>query len=178
MIFDGWSTLFRTLVVGVLAYATLVLLLRITGKRTLSKWNAFDFVVTIALGSTLASALLSKTTTWVQGAFAFGLLIAMQFLVTWLSVRSAAVRRWVKGQPTLLLHQGRAIPEALKRERVTEGEVRAAIRARGHGSLEEVEAVVLETDGSFSVIAELGRYPASALEDVAGYHASPDQSQL
>ena len=50
--FDNWETLFRTLIIGVLAYVSLVILLRISGRRTLSKMNAFDMVVTVALGST------------------------------------------------------------------------------------------------------------------------------
>ena len=57
MFFDGWSGILRMLAVGVPAYAALVLLLRIGGKRTLAKLNAFDPAVTVALGSTLASAL-------------------------------------------------------------------------------------------------------------------------
>lgn len=60
MFFNAWSDIGRVLVVGGLAYAGLVLLLRLTGKRTLSKMNAFDLVVTVALGSTLATILLSK----------------------------------------------------------------------------------------------------------------------
>lgn len=52
MFFDGWQGLARVLLVGALAYLTLVLLLRIAGKRTLSKMNAFDLVANVALGST------------------------------------------------------------------------------------------------------------------------------
>ncbi|MEO6887893.1 MAG: DUF421 domain-containing protein, partial [Ktedonobacteraceae bacterium] len=59
MFFTTWATLLRTVVVGVLAYIALVVFVRISGKRTLSKMNAFDLIVTISLGSTLASALLS-----------------------------------------------------------------------------------------------------------------------
>lgn len=178
MLFEGWSVLWRTLVVCVLAYATLVFLLRATGKRTLSKWNAFDFVVTVALGSTLATALLSRTTSWAQSAFAFGLLVSLQFVITSLSVRSASIRRWIKARPTLLLHRGRFIDEALRQERVTEGEVRAAVRARGYAALESVEAVVLETDGGFSVITHAGEHAASAMEDVRGYPRHPHTPDL
>lgn len=84
MLFSGWEGLLRTLVVGVLAYVSLVVFLRISGKRTLSKMNAFDLVVTVALGSTLATVL--------------------------------------------------------------------AARSAGLASLNEAKAVVLETDGSFSVV--------------------------
>jgi uncharacterized membrane protein YcaP (DUF421 family) len=64
MFFDSWDGLLRVVVVGILAYTGLVLLLRISGKRTLSKMNAFDFVVTVALGSTLATILLSSDVAW------------------------------------------------------------------------------------------------------------------
>jgi uncharacterized membrane protein YcaP (DUF421 family) len=168
MLFGSGSALLRTLVVGSLAYFALVLLLRISGKRTLSKWNAFDFVVTVALGSTLATALLSKDTTLAQGVVAFGLLVVLQWIITSLSVRLALVRGWVKAQPRMLLYQGQLQHEALCQERVTEGEVRAALRAQGISAVEDAEAVVLETDGSFSIIKRPG-CSMSAFVDVLGF---------
>ena len=174
MFFESGSALIRTLVVGSLAYVALVLLLRFSGKRTLSKWNAFDLVVTVAFGSTLATALLSKDTTLVQGVLAFGLLVGLQWSITWLSVRSRPVERWVKAQPRLLLFQGQLQQEALQQERVTASELRAALREQGITALEDVEAVVLETDGSFSVIKQRGS-SSSALVDVQGYpHSASD----
>ena len=80
--------LVRVVIVGTLAYAALVALLRISGKRTRTKLNAFDLVVTIALGSTLATVLLSNQVSLAEGITALALLIALQFVITWLSVRS------------------------------------------------------------------------------------------
>jgi uncharacterized membrane protein YcaP (DUF421 family) len=157
------------LVVGTLAYAVLVLLLRATGKRTLSKMNAFDLVVTVALGSTLATVLLSKDVALAEGVLAFALLIFLQFAITWLSVRSERIQALVKAEPRLLLYCGHLLPEALRRERVTEEEVRAAARSQGIASLDEVAAVVLETDGSFSVLRRAESGGTSALANVAGY---------
>ena len=93
MFFESWSRLGRVVVVGVLAYGALVFLLRVSGKRALSKMNAFDLIVTVALGSTFATVLLSKDVALLEGALAFALLIVLQFVLTWLSVRSKAVRR-------------------------------------------------------------------------------------
>jgi uncharacterized membrane protein YcaP (DUF421 family) len=70
MFFDSWTGLGRVLVVGTLAYFALVLTLRVSGKRTLSKLNAFDLVVTVALGSTLATVLLSKDVALAEGLLA------------------------------------------------------------------------------------------------------------
>ena len=83
-----------------------LLLLRVSGKRTLTKMNAFDLVVTVALGSTLATVLLTKSVALAEGLTAFVLLIFLQFVLIWLSVRSRAVSRLVKSEPTLLAYQG------------------------------------------------------------------------
>lgn len=152
--FDNWGVLLRTAIMAVLGYAGLVLLLRVSGRRTLSKMNAFDLVVTVALGSTLATVILSKSTTLAQGILAFTLLIGMQYAVTWASVRARWVRQLVTGEPALLLYQGEFLPKALKAARVTEDEVRSAVRATGLAALSDVAAVVLETDGSFSVVKQ------------------------
>ncbi|RZJ88157.1 MAG: DUF421 domain-containing protein, partial [Hymenobacter sp.] len=77
--FTSWESLVRTLVISLLAYVGLIVMLRISGKRTLSKMNAFDLIVTVALGSTLATVLLSKSVALADGLLAFALLIGLQF---------------------------------------------------------------------------------------------------
>jgi uncharacterized membrane protein YcaP (DUF421 family) len=167
MFFQSWSGLLRPLVVGVVTYVALVALLRISGKRTLSKMNAFDLVVTVALGSTLATILLSNEVAIAEGLVGLGVLVGMQFIVAWLSARSAAVSRLVKAEPTLLLHRGRFLRGAMLRERVTEDEVLAAMREQGVADVSKVEAVVLETDGSFTVIGQPAEGGQSTLDRVS-----------
>jgi uncharacterized membrane protein YcaP (DUF421 family) len=152
-LFEGWSGLLRVLLVGTLAYVGLVLVLRVTGKRTLSKMNAFDLIVTVALGSALASTMLSKNTPLAEGLAGMTLLVLLQYAVTWLSVRSDRFQDVVKAQPSILLHRGEWRRGAMKRERVTEEEVLAALRAQGSKSIEASTTVVLETDGSLSVLS-------------------------
>jgi uncharacterized membrane protein YcaP (DUF421 family) len=156
MFLDSWSDLGRILAVGSLAYIALVFLLRISGKRTLTKLNAFDFVVTVALGSTLATIILDKSISLAEGVLALALLIFLQFIITWASVRSSRFQDVVKAQPTLLAYRGAMLDSALRTERITREEVLAAIRATGVGDITEVNAVVLETDGSFSVLSNSG----------------------
>ena len=176
MFFDDWQGLIRTAIIGVLAYATLIAFLRVSGKRTLSKMNAFDFVVTVALGSTLATIVLNKDIALAEGALAFALLIGLQFIVTWSSLRARWVRRLVTGEPTLLLRHGQFVLSALRAERVTEDEIRAAVRAAGHASLENTAAVVLETDGSFSVIAGNPEGGQIGVTGVPGPHPDRDEN--
>ncbi len=169
MFFNDWFGLERILIVGFLAYVALIFCLRISGKRTLAKWNAFDFIVTIALGSILASQMLSKNTPLAEGVLAFTFLIFLQFLITKISLYSKFVRDSVKSEPSLLLRDGKFIEKALKRQRVTESEVCAAVRAKGFSALEDAAAVVLETDGSFSVLKKSETQSFSAMRDVKNF---------
>src|SRR5689334_25417781 len=107
MLFDSWQGLVRVVIVGALAYAALVSFLRISGKRTLSKMDAFDLVITVALGSTLATIVLSTRVALVQGVLAFDVLIGLQYVVAWSSVRSTHIRHAIKSEPALLLYHGR-----------------------------------------------------------------------
>lgn len=169
MFFQNWGDLIRTVVVGILAYAALVALLRVSGKRTLSKMNAFDLVVTVALGSTLATVLLSEDVALAEGIVAFSVLIGMQLVIAWLSVRSRRVNRLVKSEPRVLVLRGRMLADSLREERVVEEEVLAALREHGIASLDPVEAVILETDGSFSVVHRTAGGDVRALRGVSGY---------
>lgn len=152
MIFDDVFNLVRVLVLSLAAYPALIVILRISGKRTLAKMNAFDLVVTVALGSTLATILLSKDVSLVEGVLALLSLVALQYAIASLSLRSAVVERLAKAEPTILLLDGRIDEAALRRERVTHEEVKAALRGAGLGDFALAAAVVLETDGSLSVV--------------------------
>jgi uncharacterized membrane protein YcaP (DUF421 family) len=153
--FDSWESVLRTTVITILAYVLLIFLLRTSGKRTLSKMNAFDFIVTIALGSTLATVLLNKNVALTDGVLAFFLLIYLQYVITYLAARSKAVSNLVKSTPTLLVYKGQMLKKAMLKERVNEDEIYAIIREKGFGSIEQIGAVVLETDGSLTVVKEV-----------------------
>lgn len=168
MFFQGWSDILRTIVVGSLGYAALVLSLRVSGKRTLAQLNIFDLVVTIALGSTLASVFLSSTVSLAQGITAFLTLILLQLVVAWTSVRSRHFAKIVRSEPALLVHDGRIIESALRRNRVTESELRAVLRNNKRPELSQIRAVILESDGTFSVLSGVGEKVRFAERDIDG----------
>ncbi len=149
------AAVMRTVVLGVLAYFALVAMLRVSGKRTLSQLNAFDLVVTVALGSTLATVLLSEEVGLLQGMAAFLVLIVLQFVITWTSLRSKTVARLAKSEPTVLVYRGELLGQALRRERLLPAEIRAALREHRLARIEEADLVVLETDGTISVVPRL-----------------------
>ncbi|HEV7346210.1 MAG TPA: YetF domain-containing protein [Devosia sp.] len=151
MFFQGWQGILRTLIVGTLAYITLVAFLRISGKRTLAKLNAFDLVVTVALGSTLSAVLLQESVALAEGATALALLVLLQYLVTFTSVRSKTVAKLIRSEPSLIARDGAFCDAAMKRQRVTRDEALSAVRAAGGRGLDDVESLILESDGTISV---------------------------
>ena len=177
--FESWSKLGRSLILAFLAYAALVFLLRISGKRTLSKLNVFDFVFVVALGSTLATTILSPGTTLADGLTAFIVLIALQVCLSLLCVYSHRVDMIVNGEPTLLMHRGNFLDEAMKRERVTKEEILASLRNNHIKDFNDVNSVVLETDGTFSVVWRSIGSECSSLIDVDGHpDFAPQNSHL
>jgi uncharacterized membrane protein YcaP (DUF421 family) len=167
IIFENWHKIERVFLMAVLAYAALVFLLRVSGKRTLAKMNVFDFVFVVALGSALSTTILSPDVTLAEGVVAVMALIALQVLLSWLCVRSHPLDKLINGEPTLVFYRGEFLRNRMQKERVTEEELRAAIRNRGLGDLDSANSVVLETDGTFSVISHAGS--SSSLRDVTGH---------
>ena len=175
MFFETWSGLGRVVLITSCAYAALIIVLRISGKRTLGKMNAFDLAVTVAIGSTLATVLLSKDVALAEGVLAFVMLAGLQWAVTRASVRWDRFRRLVRSEPRLLVENGKYLDDAIAVERLTRSEVDQAIRNSGIGRIEQVAAAVLETDGSFSVIdIERGAGDLSALRSVCQGEGGPD----
>ena len=155
LFFDNWDSIFRTFIITILAYFSLIALLRISGKRTLSKMNAFDLIVTVAIGSVLATVLLNKSIALADGVLAFALLIGLQYLITTLALRSKRVSQWVKATPSLIVYNGEILTETMHKERISEDEVYAALRQNGVSSIVHAKAVVLEPDGSLSIISSV-----------------------
>lgn len=148
-----WHDILRIVLVGIATYAGMIVLLRTSGKRTLAKMNAFDFVVTIALGSILAGTMLNADISWAEGMTALLVLVGLQYLITLAMTRSSAFRSAIASDPTLLVHDGRLLQRAMQRERVSEEEVMHALRDAGLTEIVQVRVMVLETDGRFSVVA-------------------------
>lgn len=122
----------------------------------LSKMSAFDLVVTIALGSTLATILLSDVSL-AEGLVALGVLIALQYAVAWSAARFPAVETVIKSRPALLYFRGEFLDPVLRDENVSRDAVIAGVRQQGHISLGDVEAVVLEADGTLSIMRTASR---------------------
>ncbi len=163
--FDSWDSLLRTFIITVLAYISLIAMLRISGKRTLTQLNAFDFVVTIALGSAFATVMLNKDIVLADGILALGLLIGLQYGITSLSAAYPPVKSIITSKPTLLLYKGIIDKKALKKQRITVDELMEAVRKKGMQDIKKVDAVILETAGEITVLSEFDKGSQNVLRD-------------
>ncbi len=166
LFFDNWEALLRAFIATVLAYVTLLVMIRISGKRTLSKMNAYDFIVTIALGSCLAATALNKSVALAEGALVYCTLIVLQFVITWSAVRSSKIKRIVSGSPALLLYKGEFLDHAMKAERITVEEVYVVARQQGIEEIKDIDAIILETTGDITIMQHIHHQHPRTLENV------------
>ena len=166
MFFSSWESLGRGFLLAACVYFALLGALRIAGSRSLAKMSAYDMVVTIALGSLIATIPLSRDTTLADGFVVIATYLVLQRVLSWMLTRWRGARVAVKEAPMLLLWEGRLLDDRLRNKNVTEAEVRAAVRSAGKSSYRDVLAVVLENDGSWSVVPSGDEGDRSALRDL------------
>lgn len=164
--FNGWAALARIEIFAVAAFVLLIGLVRILGKRTIATKNPSDFAFTVAVGSVLANWVLQPPVSVVEGVAAVTTLLVLQFLTGWLDTRYESVRTLTEGVPTLLAYRGRLLHENMRREHVNDHEIENALRQHGLDSIDDTSAIVLEIDGSFSVLRN-DEEPPPTLEDVS-----------
>ena len=164
--FSDWESVAKVAIMTPLAYLLMVILLRISGKRTLSKMNSFDFIITVVMGSSLAAVSLNKNIALAEGVVCFAILIFMQYAVTWLSVRFKFVKRIITNQPILLAYKGELYNDILIKERITIEDINLNMREQGLESIEEVDAIVLETTGKINIFKDLSSRDVATLKSV------------
>lgn len=149
---NGAGPLVRIFVVGILTYIGIIILIRNSGKRTLTTMNAYDFIITVAIGSTFGRVLTEKEISVSEAITAFVVLISLKYIVSYIDVRSKAFSRLITSQPTLLFHHGEFLSRNMRKERIMKKDLEDAVRKKQLSSFGEVEAIILEADGTFSVI--------------------------
>lgn len=146
------DALVRGVVLSSIGLVWVIILVHLVGTRTLSKMTAFDFLVTLATGSLLATAAAcARWSSFVQAVAAITTLIGAQYVLAIIRRRSSSVRRLIENEPLLLMRDGRFLDHALRHARVSRGEIIAKLREADIAGIEKVTAVVLETTGDISI---------------------------
>ena len=150
--FNGLDRLESVTISAIVFYFLIILMTRLAGKRTTGQMNNFDWIVTVAVGSLAASGILLKDVSIADAALSIAILFALQWLVTWLVLRSDLVCRLIKARPRLLLDNGHIKEKAMRHERISEAEIYDALREQGFVRLADANWVILENDGKLTVI--------------------------
>lgn len=159
---------------AVAMFVTMLAVLRIGGKRSLTKMNVFDFVFSVVIGSMVANIITARDVSYVDGLIGIASFTFLQVVFGMLSRKSSRWDEWINGKPTLLLRDGQFDERAMRDQKIAREEVLASLRLRGIHKCDEVAAVVLETDGQFSVIQ---RPPAEEVETLVDVEGAPDEAR-
>src|SRR5699024_899161 len=177
-IWTGWSPIWQTLIIGAVGYLSLVILLRGTGPRTMAKMTPLDFGVAVTLGSAFGRVVTAQDVSLVQALVALVLLVTLQWIMAACRARWKTIRRLFDAPPVLLYYAGQFQPKALRRHRLTEYDIHTAARQSGHGSLDDIYAVILDQDGAFSVIGHASIHDGSSvLPFIERHPADPEQTK-
>jgi uncharacterized membrane protein YcaP (DUF421 family) len=150
--FSSWTNLGVVVLRLALSYAAIVVILRVVGEQALAKMSAYDLIVSITLGSLVASIPFLDRLSLADGISAIVTLVILQELIRWAQARSRRVRAAIVEHPRIVLWNGKILEERLAQWNLTGREIRAAIRKQGIAHVEHVQAVVLENDGEWSVV--------------------------
>lgn len=162
MIFTDWETIKNILISGVITYLFFILAIRIFGKRSLSQLNAYDFSVTVAFGSILASTLTNSNLSAMAGIASFTLLLLLQWVIAKIAVHIPPFNKIFKASPSLLFYKGQFDEKMMKKKRVSKDDIFQSVRLEQNASLDEILAVVMEANGQLSVIQYSEGYPANS----------------
>lgn len=152
MFINSGDRIFEVAVMSILIYILFVILLRISGKRTLANYKIYDWVISITIGSVGASAILLEDVVFVDGFVSILLLIVLQRSLAYISVKSVKARTFLEGRPTLLYYKGHYLEAAMLKSGVTTTDISQNIRLKANTTPDKVQAVILEKNGEIAVI--------------------------
>ncbi|RYZ70538.1 MAG: DUF421 domain-containing protein [Lysobacteraceae bacterium] len=145
-----WEFVLRALVV----YVVLLVLVRMSGKRTVGQFTPFDMILLVLLGTAVQNSLIGKDVSLLGGLILAATLIGLNYLVALLTSRSRRADRLVEGEPVVLARDGRRFDRVLRRELVSPADFDEAMRQKGCAEIGKVKLALLETNGHITIITD------------------------
>jgi uncharacterized membrane protein YcaP (DUF421 family) len=157
MFFHTWADVGRVVLTATIVFLSVVAMLRVVGQQALAKMSGFDVVFTVTLGSVVANVVVTRSIAVVDALAALATLLLLQELIRRFQSRYLPMHHLVRQPPRVLLWDGVLLEDRLRASSVSADEIRAAVRRAGLPSLSEVQVVVLENDGEWSVVPKTSR---------------------
>jgi uncharacterized membrane protein YcaP (DUF421 family) len=150
--FPGAHVLFEILLRTAVIYLLVLIGVRVSGKREVGQMTPFDLTLLLLLSNSVQNAMTGPDTSLAGGVVAASTLLILNYLIAGASGTNRRFRRFVEGQPSLLVHDGKVIDSHMAREHVSMDELHRALREHGIGCIEQTALAVLEVDGSISCL--------------------------
>ncbi len=145
----------ETVLRAIAIYLFLLLVFRISGKRTLSQMHPFDMVLLLIIGDSVSQGLMGDDFSITTALLLVTTLVLMELLLSFIKQKSKLADRWLDDVPMIVVEDGKPLPDRMKRARVDASEVLEAARIlHGLENMQQVKYAVLERDGSISIIPE------------------------
>ncbi|ARU16455.1 DUF421 domain-containing protein [Croceicoccus marinus] len=177
--FSSAGHVLRSGLSAAILFVVIIVLIRLLGKRATGQMSNFDWIISVTVGSLAASGILLKEVSLADVILAITVIGVLQWSTAWLASRSVWFERLVRAKPRLLVHKGRLLEEDMRRERISRHEIFAYLRANGYVGPEEANWVVLENDGTMTVIPrqDAGFDDAGLLDDVVWSSSPADEAK-
>lgn len=146
------ENIFHLMLRAAVVYFTLLVGIRLCGKRDVGNMTPFDLVLLLLIANAVQNAMIGQDDSLTGGLIAGGSLLLIHFTVSRLSWRFKKVRKLVDGEPTPLIYKGKILRKNMRQEKVTDEELQQALREHGANNLEHVNLAMLEIDGSISIV--------------------------
>jgi uncharacterized membrane protein YcaP (DUF421 family) len=143
---------FEFILRGVIVYAFLIVILRLTGKRQIGQMAPFDLVLLLVLSNAVQNAMNGGDNTVSGGMISAATLISVNWLVALLTFKSKTMEALIEGRPRVLIHNGKLFEDVMRRERLTHHELNASLRAAGCACVEDVHYALIENNGQISIL--------------------------
>lgn len=142
-----WEFILR----GIIVYVFLIVLLRITGKRQVGQLAPFDLVLLLVLSNAVQNSMNGGDNSLVGGLISATTLVAVNYLVGYITFRSKRAETLIEGRPVILIHNGHLFEDVMARAQLTHHELNSALRQAGCECVTDVHCAILENNGAISV---------------------------
>ena len=145
----------------ILFYFVILLSMRLMGKREIGQLSIFDLVVSIMIAEVSAMSLEDPSAPMTAGLIIIGALVLMQIGMSWLTLKSIALRNLIEGRPTLIIANGKIRDDEMRRTRYSMSDLMTQLREKNIATVADVEFAMLETTGKLSVFPKAAKQPVT-----------------
>jgi len=152
LLFNTWQGIIRITITSIVFYFLLIFILKFLGNRSIGNFSVYDFVATLTIGSVVSSTLVFREITFLNGLLAVVIFLLLQYSVSRLISKWPGLNRLLNPSPKVVFFKGKFMKQNMKKARINRDEIYAAIRLQTNRTSDQIYAVILETNGSLSVV--------------------------